>query len=389
MEKALLELARHIQKGEDAALALVVDAEGSVPRGAGATMAVFKGSVSGTVGGGAVEFACTKACRKLLGGAGAYTRRFDLSPAGAAELGMVCGGRALVLFCGFLAADTDAQRFCGALLAADENEPLWLGVRFTAAPGAGGCGTALASGAKAESSAAGGDDSCEEAKLPRGAVPGGVSLLLADESGTFVAVMPGENGEDLADGSGEDAMFFGRMLSRAPYYDPYEEGFLYTQPLFGQGVVYIFGCGHVAQKLAAQLALVDFACVVADDRAEFANAERFPTAREVIVAPFPGVFQRFSIKKQDCIIIMTRGHLSDHGVLVDALKTEAGYIGMIGSKRKVAASFTRLIAKDGFTYADTQRVTAPIGIDIGDETPAEIAVSITAQLIKARADERG
>ncbi len=346
MEQAFFELARRVLRGEDGALALVVESSGSVPRGAGAAMAVFAGGETcGTVGGGAVEHRCTEIGTDMLGASGARLEEFELTPAGAADLGMVCGGNVNVLFQSFCGGDENAARLFRALSDADDSAPTWFAVCFEKENG--------------------------EARA--------ANALLA-ENGEMIAT-------DAPGGAFPAGAYKGLLLA-APELDGENGVFYHAQPLLGQGVVYIFGAGHVAQKLAAQLALVDFACVVTDDRAEFANEALFPTAKQVIVCEFDEVFARLDIRRNDYVVIMTRGHKSDHVVLVQALGTPARYIGMIGSMKKVGTSFTRLILNDGFTYADTRRVCAPIGLMIGDETPAEIAVSIAAQLIQKRAAKK-
>ena len=148
--------------------------------------------------------------------------------------------------------------------------------------------------------------------------------------------------------------------------------------------VYLFGAGHVSQQVALVAALVNFKTVVLDDRAEFANQERFPKADEVIVAPsFNQAFTGLEIDYDSYLVIVTRGHVNDKVVLAQALRSKAGYIGMIGSRRKRDMVYQELL-KEGFTQEDINRVHSPIGLNIGGETPEEIAVSIVAELIQVR-----
>jgi xanthine dehydrogenase accessory factor len=124
---------------------------------------------------------------------------------------------------------------------------------------------------------------------------------------------------------------------------------------------------------------------VLDDRAEFANFERFPEADTVrVLDDFEDGVDGLGIDADTYAVIVTRGHLYDRVVLGQVLKTEAAYIGMIGSRRKIDSIY-RTLLKEGFTAADFQRVHAPIGLDIQAETPEEIAVSIVAELIQKRA----
>jgi xanthine dehydrogenase accessory factor len=125
--------------------------------------------------------------------------------------------------------------------------------------------------------------------------------------------------------------------------------------------------------------------VVIDDREMFANRERFPDADEVVVSEFEKSFDHLTIDHSSYLIIVTRGHLYDGTVLEQAVKTDARYIGMIGSKKKIRTLYQNLMEK-GISKKILDRVYAPIGLDINSETPEEIAVSIVAQLIKVRGE---
>lgn len=156
------------------------------------------------------------------------------------------------------------------------------------------------------------------------------------------------------------------------------------EPVGDAETVYIIGAGHVSQKLAAITKMIDFKTAVLDDRSEFANRDRFPTADDIKVIPsFRNIFDNININKESYIIIVTRGHAFDKDVLAQALKTNAKYIGMIGSKTKRQFVYEKLM-EEGYAEADLARVHSPIGISIKAETPEEIAVSIAAQLIEVR-----
>ena len=157
------------------------------------------------------------------------------------------------------------------------------------------------------------------------------------------------------------------------------------EPIFSEPTVYIFGAGHVSEQLAPLAKKVHFRVVVIDDREMFANRNRFPGADEVIVSEFEKCFDQLNIDDSSYIVIVTRGHLYDGFVLQQALKTNARYIGMIGSKKKIRTLYDNLMGK-GMTKEILDRVHAPIGIDINSETPEEIAVSIVAELIKVRGE---
>jgi len=134
--------------------------------------------------------------------------------------------------------------------------------------------------------------------------------------------------------------------------------------------------------------MVDFRVTVIDDRPEFADRERFPAAEEVICQPFEGLVEKLGITSTDYIVIVTRGHLSDGVVLGEALKTPAAYIGMIGSHRKRDAIYSSLLEK-GYKEEDLERVHSPIGLEIGAEMPAEIALAIVGELVNVRSSSGG
>jgi xanthine/CO dehydrogenase XdhC/CoxF family maturation factor len=166
---------------------------------------------------------------------------------------------------------------------------------------------------------------------------------------------------------------------------PWKKMEVLLEPIFSEPTVFIFGAGHVSQQLAPLAKKVSFKVVVIDDREMFANRGRFPDADEVIVSEFEKCFDQLNIDGSSYIVIVTRGHLYDGFVLEQAIKTNARYIGMIGSKKKIQTLYQDLMKK-GIPKETLDRVYAPIGIDINSETPEEIAVSIVGELIKVRGE---
>jgi len=163
-----------------------------------------------------------------------------------------------------------------------------------------------------------------------------------------------------------------------------EDANVLIEPICNLGKLYILGAGHVSQKLAELAKKIDFMVTVVDYRAEFANKERFEAADEIIVPDsFEGCFKQLKVDKDSYIVIVTSGHLYDLTALKQSLKTDAYYIGMIGSRRKRNVVYEAL-KQEGFTLDDFNKVHNPIGLEIGAETPEEIAVSIAAELIKVR-----
>jgi xanthine dehydrogenase accessory factor len=159
---------------------------------------------------------------------------------------------------------------------------------------------------------------------------------------------------------------------------------LFVEPVLSDPVLYIFGGGHVSAQIIPLACRVGFKVEVIDDRPEFADPRKFPDAERVHQYPFEGVLGKVPVDESSYLVIVTRGHIHDKTVLEQCLRTKAKYIGMIGSRRKKAMIYERLL-EEGFTKADLDRVHAPIGLDIGAETPEEIAVSIVAELIAVRA----
>lgn len=332
-------LTQKIARGEQAVLALIIENYGSAPRGAGAAMAAYAdGSFTGTVGGGAVEYMAQKMCTDALKERRSFLHFFNLSPNEEADLGMVCGGNVLIFFQFLDGASSELKSAAAKLLALqDSGTKLW-------------------------------------------------SILHITEGGTWQG--------GIADAKGEILLHVGQLpsaeadlselLQKCPVLRKEESSKWFAQPLSGQGNVYIFGAGHVARHLLPELRRVFFDCILYDDRKDFANPDLFPYANRIIVSNFDSIQDMISIDSEDYVVIMTRGHLYDYEVLKMALRTGARYIGMIGSRHKISATFTRLISEDGFTYKDVKRVYTPIGLDIGGETPEEIAVGVAAQMIAVR-----
>jgi len=150
----------------------------------------------------------------------------------------------------------------------------------------------------------------------------------------------------------------------------------------------IVGAGHVGQSLAQMGKLMGFWVVVLDDRPDYANAERFPEADEIIAADFIETLRDYPITDTAYVVLVTRGHRYDEQSLRQILNSSAAYIGMIGSRRRVA-TILRHLAEEGYPPERLQQVYSPIGLDIGGETPEEIALSIMAEIVKVRRGGRG
>ncbi len=166
------------------------------------------------------------------------------------------------------------------------------------------------------------------------------------------------------------------------------EADVFIDVLLPHPTLLVVGAGHVAVPVAELGPLLGFRTVVLDDRAEFVTRERFPRADELLVGDIPAELARFPINRQTHIVIVTRGHAHDEAALQAVLDSPAFYIGMIGSRRKVRTVFDNLRAA-GASEEALSRVRAPIGLDIGAETPEEIALSIMAEIVMLRRGGQG
>src|SRR6476646_1778836 len=157
---------------------------------------------------------------------------------------------------------------------------------------------------------------------------------------------------------------------------------IFVEPILPQPMVYLFGGGHVSMAVAKAANSAGFAIGVIDDRETFANPQRFPAAQEVFVS-YDDAFAKIHPNASTYLVIVTRGHKEDMRVLAWAARTQARYIGMIGSKRKVLSVY-KALEKEGYQPEEFERIYAPMGLEIGALSPEEIAISIVAELIAVR-----
>ena len=158
---------------------------------------------------------------------------------------------------------------------------------------------------------------------------------------------------------------------------------VYIEPIEPSPELYIIGGGHVGYHLARLAHEVGFRVHVVDDREKFANRERFPTAEEVVADDIPTWLAAATLPPHAYAVIVTRGHTNDLEALRALAPRELRYLGLIGSRAKVARVYDALTA-DGVPAEQLTRIHAPIGLDIGAVTPQEIAVSILAELIAVK-----
>jgi xanthine dehydrogenase accessory factor len=158
---------------------------------------------------------------------------------------------------------------------------------------------------------------------------------------------------------------------------------VFIEPVVPQPRLYVFGAGHISKSISKIATLAGFATVIVDNREAFANRERFPEADEIFADEYEEVFPKLPIRDTSYLVIVTRGHRDDMRVMRWAVGTNAKYIAMIGSKRKVIGVIKEL-EKEGIPREALERAFAPMGLDIGAITPEEIAVSIVAEMIAMR-----
>jgi xanthine dehydrogenase accessory factor len=344
----MLELIQYIcdtlARRRPVAVATIIAQQGSSPRGPGSKMVVHAdGSIAGTVGGGLVEARTIEAARTILSSGTTTMLDFDLSGDIAGGMDMVCGGQVKVLI-EDIAATAEYQDLFDHLAHSLRRDQRVLLVRD---PGF------------STDSATVSDRFVLHAD---GSVHGRCSVAPA----VLARMIEISRGATLP----LEMLLEGRSFIVEPFQIP--------------ETVYLFGAGHVSRQVAVVAKIAGFKVVVMDDRPEFANRERFPGAYGVhVIRSFESAFKKLFIDPKSYLVIVTRGHLYDQAVLEQALQTRAGYIGMIGSRRKMETLYRSLMSK-GVAAAALERVFCPIGLDIGAQTPEEIAVSIVAELVAVR-----
>ena len=340
-----------LQAGEPAVLVTVVSRTGSAPRDAGTRALQTRNGFEGTVGGGLLEARAMEAARGSL--ASAVSARVSVDMTGfAPNSDMICGG-AMEVLCEVL-SPRQAEVFAfAAQVLRKGGKGVWI-VELR-----------------------------DDGVSLHGEVENPVRHLyidsLPDEAMTEDALPAGV-------GLGLDGL---QPLLDARKNKPglveHEGHLFYVEPLAAPPVLLLCGGGHVSLEVARLAHACDFVVDVVDDREEFSNAVRFPMARQCLVLPgYENLVQSCGIGRRHYVAIITRGHSFDREVLAQALTSHAQYVGMIGSKTKREQVYAAL-RKQGVPHAELAAVCCPIGLSIEAETPQQIAVSIVAELLAARA----
>ncbi|SRR5579875_1864931 len=357
------EAVRTLEAGKPFALATVVNVRGSTPREVGAKMIVRTDGQFGTIGGGCGEAEVFRKARLLLDeGEGARLTEVDLTGDFEQQEIGTCGG-IMDVFIELWSPERDLPM--ARKLAESSRRNLPGALLSIVNPGTSG---RAALGARAV---------IDLSETPASASILGLDRAALQQLREQVAdAIPGllEVGSD-------------GVLRPAARIDANGAARLFVDPISGAQRLIIAGAGHIAQPLAALGSMLGFHVTVIDDRAQFANRERFPSADEIIVRPFKAAIDSIWLDRHCYVISVTRGHAFDDEVVRAALRQAARdpriFIGMIGSRRRVKTTLERISA-DGVSPALLSQVHAPLGVDIGAETPEEIAISIIGEVIRER-----
>jgi xanthine dehydrogenase accessory factor len=158
---------------------------------------------------------------------------------------------------------------------------------------------------------------------------------------------------------------------------------VFIEPLEATPELFILGAGHVARPLCSLAATAGFRVSVLDDRDKYATRERFKEAATVVVADFAAAADRLPLTPRSFVVVVTRGHRGDAAAIASCLRIKPRFLGLLGSKAKMVHVFAELVQR-GFSSEDLGMVETPVGVEIGAETPEEIAVSIVARMIAVR-----
>ena len=369
MRELLRELTAALDRGRDCVYCSLIETRGSTPQKAGAAMLVFgDGGQFGTLGGGCVEAEVKQRALRVLASPESRSEilTFHLDDNYGWDDGLICGGRMAIL--ADPVAASNGQTKPGANYYRRYRELVERG------------------------------RGCTEAIIladPKIGVPAG-SRFLFDADGQLVAqtgchAFAASPHLDAAQKSCEGRESMPpkevsenlRPLQRRP--EPAVRNGIAYLPILPRITLLIVGGGHVGQAVGRLAAEVDFDIWVLDDRETYASRERFPRAQKIVVGDIGSRLQELApdITPSTFCIIVTRGHAHDEEALYHLVRSGAGYVGMIGSKRKIKLIYEDLIAK-GIHAETLRKVHAPLGFAIGSQTVPEIAVSIVAELISCR-----
>ncbi|MCH2664126.1 XdhC family protein [bacterium] len=343
------EALRLMAAGEKAALSTIVSSKGSLPMSKKAKMLVTTGGqIIGTVGGGCLEADVWDEARDVMDSGESSLQRFVLTEEHAGDSGLNCGG--------------NVEVFTEPLVREDAESLFQEIARIRAARESAVLATRVAPGAPSASKILVREDGSTIGSLGDPDAEATIHRTLEEE---------GKVPEDLLEviETGEDAAGQPQRV--------------FVESIVPEPTLYLFGGGHVSHAIARIAATVGFRIVIVDDRPMFANKDRFPMADETQTLDLETAFGELKIDDLSYICAVTRGHQHDKPVVRQAVQTDAAYIGMLGSRRKIAIMWKEFLA-EGLSPEQLDRVHAPIGLDIGADNPEEIAISVVSELINIR-----
>ena len=363
MEDVLQEVVTMRRQGGRGALASLVESSGSIPMSERAKMLIRDdGSVAGTIGGGCLEAEILTVGREVLSTGCPHTTRYTMTEKQAGESGLNCGGTVRI-YTEPVEPCTEPDLFAAVAEAKSRRRECVMA-------------TVLAS-----------------RKLP-----GEPNKLLlfpdGDRLGRLDAASLNECVEQWAEevlrrerprvfNLPEESLAHASISREALGVAGLDGVEVYLEPFMPPPVLYVFGGGHVGAQICSLAKNSGFFVVVIDDRPLFANPERHPSADECVAAEIEEVFERLPFDEQTYVVAATRGHQHDEIVVELAIRTPARYIGMLGSERKKLILWDRIESRGG-DRSRLEEVYAPIGFNIGADTPEEIGISVVAELIEVR-----
>ena len=355
MKNIYLQIASNINDIRNLVLATVIRTEGSTPQKHGSSALFNRGRlVAGTVGGGVLEGKVQMMAKETIDSIipGIHLFRLDNSVSGGEDT--LCGGKISVLIDPALRKNIDA--FKALTKSAGERIP---GVLMTL----------LTEGRD------------NDALISRYWLTEGDKNLIPQELLPFVE----PEFRNLL--SGTDSYDF-REINLPDRKEELKQ-FLFLEPVIPQPRLIIAGAGHIGKALSQIGSMLDFEITVIDDRAEFANPCNIPHANHIIIDNIGKAIDMIEKGKDTYIVIVTRGHKDDADALKACIGSGAAYIGMIGSKKKVALMHKEFIGNNWATEQQWNKIFAPVGVDIKSKTVEEIALSIAAQLVKVKNERDG
>jgi len=348
MKNIFIEINRHLKENQRVVLATIIRQSGSVPRQAGTHFLVQEnGALIGTIGGGLLEFEVIKTAGEVFRTAKSALLKFRLTGTDVARTDMLCGGTADVYLEPVFPEQKETSNLFNKL--AETITGRKTGVLLTR----------ISDGVPAEDSS---------------------GRLFINSDGTLTG--KSDEWESLP---GMPRQYLETKQPRI-FDDNFTLPVIFAEPIQPDDILYIFGAGHISTFLAPLSKSAGFTVIVIDDRKEFANEHRFPAVDKTLAVPFPEAFARIRITPSSYIVLVTRGHAFDLAMLREALETDAGYIGMIGSRTKRNIIYKTLV-EEGVSQKRLDQVYSPIGLPIGAETPEQIAVSIVAELIQVKSQK--